>query len=135
MGWEIRASERDEDLNAPFADGLGLDYGAKRVFYNPKVLRHAALHVFASRRTPEFANELRFLGWEYALARRTGMVRAWLASSATYRINHQDAVELRDLGVARLRGFLEMRLNAARRVGLVRGELPLSVRLSPRGVM
>lgn len=143
-GGDIVASRRETDLNAPFSKHVGLDYAAKRVFYDPdaipvlkspSLLIHEMGHVFACRRPPHSVDEFGFLGWEYTLARRTGMTRAWLEGSAHYgipawKIRGTDsyAVELQDLGGRDLSRFLASRVRAATRLGIIREGRPVARR-------
>lgn len=143
-GGDIVASRQRADLNAPFAKHVGLNYTTKQVFYDPdaipavhspSLLIHEMGHVFACRRAPHSADEFGFLGWEYVLARRTGMVRAWLKGSARYgipgwKISGTDsyAVELQDLKGRDLSRFLASRVRAAARLGLIREGRPVARR-------
>lgn len=71
---------------SPFSDAA-LFYARKEVHLfrdrSPHVVIHELAHAFHDV-GPTWADELDFLGWEYALALRAGGIRGWLAGMDDY---------------------------------------------------
>lgn len=78
----------DVVVEAPFANHLGVDYKAKKVYYTADeqmgLLIHEMGHVFASSLEPYDSDEWEFFGWEWTVARRVGCQTEWLHGTRDY---------------------------------------------------
>jgi hypothetical protein len=92
---------------------------------------HEMGHVFASAKSPDYADEYEFLGWEWAMAERIGMSRAeWQLGNKDYSLEFKASWSqiglLTPQGLGRL---LADRTRAARKAGLLSArEVPLTAR-------
>ena len=123
---------------APFSNDLGVDYEHKLVFAvtgalyeNPGGVILEMGHVFASLVAPQDADEYDFLGWEFMLARKVGLVDEWLDSMDDYSIADSPNIAFPEFGYMELDDQDEVlcaRVEHARELGLIIGEEPVSVR-------
>lgn len=116
----------------PFEGGLAVEHARLRVvFWNEYpdlgALVHEMGHVFAARKVPARAREWRFFGWEYLVARRGGCSVEWFKSSGDYVIGGGGRA-FGGLSPSAQRKILASRIRFARRNGLIKGGVPVSIR-------
>lgn len=137
---EFRAMRID---SAPFTKwSLGVHPRAKQVIFTdcckPSCVElfaigliHEMGHVFATTRHPRNADEVDWLGWEMAMARKIGLTDVqFCRGHYDYVILTDDATELGEYSsrpAARKRYF-EQRIEVAKELGLIQRGHPRSVR-------
>jgi len=80
---------------------------------------HEMGHVFLAEAEPTNGEEIHWLGWEIAMARRSRCYRVWSKQNASYMVNWNDALEWQDLSGDRLRRFIADRISHAKKIGIV----------------
>lgn len=124
-------TSRSTFCEAPFAWGeLGIDFSRKIVYaagnFPVGGLIHEAGHVFASHKEPGWAGcESLFLGWEFLLARKVGLLEEWYESMDGYVLHGMD---FGDMNEDKRSDVIEQYVELARASGLVVGEEPISIR-------
>jgi hypothetical protein len=126
----------EELSEAPFGYGHGLHWRKKIVYAlrgheRVGVIIHEMGHVFAAQHHPECfcraCHEWNWFGWEIALARQIGAVRAWSRHNANYSTGNGN--HWAGLSPVERRAVVAKRLRRARKIGVVdAGGTPRSVR-------
>lgn len=118
---------------APFSSrDLGVFWRRKQVVFSgqgdwPEVI-HEMAHVFASNKKPDLAEEWPFLGWEYAVAKYVeGPLKDWYSYMRDYMIS-KDGDTFGDLSPSQRHLLCQKRLQVARDLKLVVGDVPQSIR-------
>lgn len=122
-------------FGAPFADGLGVNWEAKRVLYvpdEPQVtiagIIHEMGHVFACAEPPEKSQEVQFFGWEYTVAKLVRHpVAQWAKENKDYVLT-VDGQEVGGLTAWGLRVQLRDRVQVATDLGLIVAKRPVAIR-------
>ena len=117
---------------APFTLGdLGILWDEKVIAYvratgvTPCDIIHEMGHIFAVKGVDD--SEVDFFGWEYMLARKLGLARAWVAQNGDYCID-DGGTSFKSLTKDGQRQFIDERVAFARSIGIVRGDAPVAVR-------
>lgn len=82
-------------FSAPFThNNVGVHWPSRTIFYVGKIdwrdLPHEMGHAFATLDTPDQADELSFLGWEYALVQFIGAdTSSWLEANKDYHLGDE----------------------------------------------
>ena len=142
--WAPPGRFRNDNFSlAPFAGkklNIGVLYGQQKIFYCGKFevsnFIHEMAHVFASAKPPDSSEEFEFLGWEYAVARKLGCIRAWKKGMAGYGVSacqingvEIDVDEFSQLSHVQVNELLAERLKIAKKNKLVsKTGQPLSIR-------
>lgn len=80
---------------APFGDGAGMDWGRKHIFItsdvdHPTYAIHELGHICTQQKNPEQLkgeDEVNFIGWEFLVAKRYGILKPWYESMEDYEID------------------------------------------------
>ncbi len=118
---------------APFSNSLAIDHARRILYLAPHFevgeVIHEMGHVFACRVSPFLSDEIEFVGWEFTLARKAGLVDEWLESMWNYGIGETSlGSEFRDLSLDDQSEFLEWAVRQAEDLGLISGDEPLCIR-------
>lgn len=139
-------TDDDEDICLPFTTGSRGEYGihwSRKTIYavcsttHIGFVIHEAGHVFADRSPPgdRKCDEWEWLGWEIAVARRIGAMRAWSIQNASYQMG--DGIDggigankdWSDLSAKERRAIITERIAHAQKIGLIDADgSPRSVR-------
>lgn len=129
----VKLEDRPDFSDCPFDLFIGVLHREKRVVWSQDrvphwtTLLHELGHVLACREAPDVCQEFAFLGWEFAVAQHLGLsIPAWLEGNAYYGV--RSGVELESLDIDEIDELLEDRLTEARRLGLLVGDTPISIR-------
>lgn len=141
--WGSVARARGIDVSPVHSDFLACDFAAWKVFVcraAPPVAKtvggilHEIAHVAADERQPERTDELDFLGWEYAAAKKLAIVRHWKIWMDTYGLSTGE-----DFGhlspEEQHRTLREFYCDAIMRGLVTKTGRPLRVRPSPKGAV
>jgi hypothetical protein len=122
--------------SSPAAHGHGLHYENKIIYAtfedaHSGRLIHEMGHVFACDLGPEHSDELSWLGWEIATARRVDCYEEWSDQNNGYILGglSDDAFEWDHTRPLQMRPIIADRLEEARRLGLIdQQDQPKSIR-------
>jgi hypothetical protein len=128
-----------ELYDATFTDAHGLWWSRKIVYAvrgreQVGAVIHEMGHVFAATRHPDCycggeCHEWNWFGWEVALARKIGAVRAWSRQNAHYQTDEGGGSMWGKLSIARRRTIVAKRLAHARKIGVLDADgAPRSIR-------
>lgn len=128
---------------APFTSCMGVDYDKKEIYVEIDRLNrshrawemlggviHEMGHVFACDQRPESSEEYDFLGWEWLVARQTGLLEQWEHSMSNYSIgNDEFSADFDCLSPDQASDLIEERVARARELGLITDdESPRAIR-------
>jgi hypothetical protein len=120
----------------PFDDDLAIDHARRLIVMrlaepNLGNLIHEMGHVFASKIAPRDSEEWPFFGWEYMVAKQAGCLSNWLKSTENYLVIAKHGnIEFKYLDTFDKRRMLAERIRKARKLGLLKRGIPVSVRRS-----
>lgn len=102
----------------------GINWETRTVFAtrdhaNPGTIIHEMGHVFLMEGDPTGCDELDWLGWEIAVARRARCFGIWTAQNADYGISFGHLSTWGDLTLSEMREYARERIAHAQRIGVI----------------
>jgi len=139
--WNQKGSIFDSFFRAPFTNLLiGIAWPTRRILYCGEVrwydVIHEMGHIFATNDKPYLADEVSFLGWEYALMRHIGAsARSWYKGNEDYGLEIEHSYyRFGDLPASKRRSYLKTLVKEGQKAGIIDAAgRPLSI-LSPESL-